>query len=86
MNPITVRAILRILSDPDRRKKDDELQRFYHVLLDIAPDGKGNIDARKLGNKFQKFQERIIDGYCLKKAGAFGHTAKWQVIKMGVFN
>ena len=44
-------------------------QELFEVLLAYAPDRKGGIDARALGNKLRKYKDRIIDGLCLTEAG-----------------
>lgn len=66
---ITVSHLLKIVTDQDRRGETEAIQDLYDVLVSYAPDRRGGIDPKILGNKLRKCKERIVGGFRLTESG-----------------
>lgn len=78
IDSFTVSELLKILS---KKQDNEEIKDIVDVIIEIAPDGRGFIDPKKLGAKIKKFKDRTISGYRITKAGEYGNAIRWKISK-----
>jgi hypothetical protein len=86
VDAMTVRDLCEFSSNSYWQLKNElwpaEVQQLHEVLLDIAPAGNGKVNTTKLGNKIQKFKDRIIDSHRLTAIGSSKRAVIWKVSKI----
>ena len=65
-------------------KDDDDRETLNYLLTEVAGDPiKHLINHRSLGNYFSKHQDRIVDGFCLRKGADAQNSATWWIEDVG---